>query len=282
MLENAAPAKKGSLLGNPLGSLVALYEQRWLVAYFVQRQLTRSYQGSFLGFLWVFLSPLLLVALYTLVFSQIIGIRFNTVAGDSSLNFGLYLYCGLLPFMAYSETMSQSVNIVRSNASLVQKVVFPSEMLPLTSVITAFIDKLFGLSALLVVLVVLNHRLEWTLLLLPPFLMLQLIFNLGLSYFFAVVGAYLPDVREALNTVVRASFFITPIFWSADRVHGKMRLVVDLNPVAYLVGMYRDLVLEGKLPNGMATLWFGLFSVGLLAVGFTLFVRVKRQFPDLI
>ncbi len=282
MLENAAPAKKGSFLGNPLSSLVKLYEQRWLVAYFVQRQLTRSYQSSFLGFLWVFLSPLLLVALYTLVFSQIIGLRFNTVAGDSSLNFGLYLYCGLLPFMAYSETMNQSVNIVRSNASLVQKVVFPSEMLPLTSVITAFIDKLFGLSALLVVLVALNHRLEWTLLLLPPFLMLQLIFNLGLSYFFAVIGTYLPDVREALTTFVRASFFITPIFWSADRVHGKLRLIVDLNPVAYLVGMYRDLVLEGTLPNGMATLWFGLFSVGLLIVGFTLFVRVKRQFPDLI
>ena len=282
MLENAAPAKKGSLLGNPLSSLAALYEQRWLVAYFVQRQLTRNYQGSFLGFLWVFLSPLLLVTLYTLVFSKIIGLRVASVTGDSSLNFGLYLYCGLLPFMAYSETMGKAVNIIRSNSSLVQKVVFPSEMLPLTSVITSLIDKLFGLSALLVVLVVLNHRLEWTLLLLPPFLLLQMIFNLGLSYFFAVVGTYLPDVREALNTIVRASFFITPIFWSPDRVHGKLRLIVDLNPVAYLVGMYRALILEGKLPDGMATLWFSLFSVGLLVVGFTLFVRVKRQFPDLI
>lgn len=263
-------------------SPLELYSKRWLVIYFVQRQLTRSYQGSFLGFLWVFLGPLMMVALYTVVFSSIIGIRIGSVEGDSSLNFGLYMYCGLLPFMAYSDTMNQSVNIIRSNANLVQKVVFPSEMLPLTSVITSLIDKLFGLGALVVVLIVLEQRLEWTMLLLPPFILLQLVFNLGLSYFFAVVGTYLPDVREALKTFVRASFFITPIFWSPDRVEGKMRLIVDLNPIAYLVGAYRALILEGELPGAMATMWFALFSVGLLVVGFTLFIRSKRQFPDLI
>lgn len=263
-------------------SPLELYSKRWLVIYFVQRQLTRSYQGSFLGFLWVFLGPLMMVALYTVVFSSIIGIRIGSVEGDSSLNFGLYMYCGLLPFMAYSDTMNQSVNIIRSNANLVQKVVFPSEMLPLTSVITSLVDKLFGLGALVVVLIVLEQRLEWTMLLLPPFILLQLVFNLGLSYFFAVVGTYLPDVREALKTFVRASFFITPIFWSPDRVEGKMRLIVDLNPIAYLVGAYRALILEGELPGAMATMWFALFSVGLLIVGFTLFIRSKRQFPDLI
>ena len=281
MATNVSESKQ-STLGAILESPLELYNKRWLVAYFVQRQLTRSYQGSFLGFLWVFLGPLMMVALYTLVFSQIIGLRSGLVAGDSSLNFGLWLYCGLLPFMAYSDTMNQSVNIVRSNSNLVQKVVFPTEMLPLTSVITSLVDKLFGLGALVVVLIVLEHRLEWTMLLLVPFVVLQLIFNLGLSYFFAVVGTYLPDVREALKTVVRASFFITPIFWSPDRVEGKMRLIVDLNPIAYLVGMYRDLILEGKLPGAMATMWFSLFSVGLLVVGFTLFIRSKRQFPDLI
>lgn len=281
MAANVSEAKRSTLRAM-LESPLELYNKRWLVIYFVQRQLTRSYQGSLLGFLWVFLGPLLMVALYTLVFSQIIGLRSGLVAEDSSLNFGLWLYCGLLPFMAYSDTMNQSVNIVRSNSNLVQKVVFPTEMLPLTSVITALVDKMFGLGALVVVLIVLENRLEWTILLLAPFVLLQLIFNLGLSYFFAVVGTYLPDVREALKTVVRASFFITPIFWSPDMLEGKMRLIVDLNPIAYLVGMYRDLILEGELPNAMATLWFSLFSVGLLVVGFTLFIRSKRQFPDLI
>ena len=210
--------------------------------------------------------------------------RFREVEGDSTLNFGLYLYCGLLPFLAYSEALSKGVNIIRSSSGLVQKVIFPLEFLPFTSAITSLIDKFFGVGALLVALVLLEHRLPWTVLLVPLIVIPQLLFVLGLSYLMAIAGTYLPDISEMLRAAVRASFFITPIMWPADRVpeDSPFRPLIDYNPLAFLVQAYRDLILNGELPGGMATLYFSLFSLALFVVGFALFVRVKPNFADLL
>ena len=263
-------------------ALATFYRRRWLIKYFVQRQLTRSYQRSYLGFLWAFLGPLLMVALLTAVFSEIIGIRFREVEGDSSLNFGLYLYCGLLPFLAYSEALSKGVNSIRGSSGLIQKVIFPLEILPFTVTVTSLIDKVFGLGALMFVLVLLEGRLHWTVLLLPLVVVPQLLFILGLSYIMAVAGTFLPDIGEMLRALVRATFFVTPIIWPAERIPENLRFLVDLNPLAYLVEAYRDLIITGELPGPMATIYFSLFALGLFIGGFALFVKVKPRFADLL
>ncbi len=263
-------------------ALATFYRRRWLIKYFVQRQVTRSYRRSYLGFLWALLGPLLMVVLLTAVFSEIIGIRFREVKGDSSLNFGLYLYCGLLPFLAYTEALSKGVNSIRGSSGLIQKVIFPLEILPFTVTVTSLIDKVFGLGALMIVLVLLEHRLHLTVILLPLIMVPQLLFILGLSYFMAVAGTFLPDIAEMLRAVVRATFFVTPIIWPVDRVPENLRFLVDLNPLAYLVGAYRDLILTGKLPGPMATLYFSLFALGLFIGGFALFVKFKPRFADLL
>jgi ABC-type polysaccharide/polyol phosphate export permease len=247
-----------------------------------QRQWARSYQDSHLGLLWAFLSPLMMVALLTLVFSEVLGIKFREVTGDSALNFGLYLYCGLLPFLAYSDALTQGVNVIRRNTNLVQGVVFPVEILPMTTIITSLIKSMFGVGALLVVLMVLEHRLHWTALLLPLVIVPQLVFTLGLCYLMAVAGTYVPDIRETLRAVVRATFFITPILWPAGRVPEDWRFLVDYNPLAFLVESYRRLILDGELPGAEAALYFSLFSVALLVVGFTVFTRLKHNFADLL
>jgi len=273
--------KKG-LIETITSSLSELYRRRWLAIYFAQRELSRTYRRSYLGFVWALLSPLLQVILLTLVFSEIIGIRFREVEGDSSLNFGLYLYCGLVPFLAFSDTLTKATNSIRSNAALVQKVVLPLEIFPLTRTITVLTDNLFGVGVLILVVALLEQRLSWTILLLPVLVALQFVFTLGLSYLFAVIGTYLPDVRETLRSFVRATFFITPIVWPAGRVPESFSFLVDYNPLAFLVGAYRDLVLESTIPDPSATMWFLLFAMALCVVGFTIFTRVKQNFADLI
>ncbi len=265
-----------------LGSLAALYRRRWLAIYFAQRELSRTYRGHYLGFLWALLSPLLQVALLTLIFSEIVGIKFREVLGDSTLNYGLFLYCGLIPYLAFSDTLSKSMNSIRSNAALVQKVVFPLDILPLTRTVAALVDAMFGLVALILVVVLVAHRLEWTTLLLPLLVALQLPFTLGVSYLSAIVGTYMPDVRNTLRVFVRGMFFITPIVWSADRVPAHLRFLVDYNPLAFLVGAYRGLILEGQLPDLQAALWFSVFAGALCVLGFVLFARVKQNFADLL
>ena len=258
------------------------YQKRWLIRYMVQRQMARSYQASYLGLLWAFLSPLLMVVLLTLIFSEIIGIKFKEVTGNPSLNFGLYLYCGLLPFLAYSQALSRGVNVIRRNSGLVQGVVFPLEVLPLTTMAASLVQNVLGVGALFFVLVLFGQELHLTALLLPLVLIPQLLFILGLCYLMAVAGTYVPDIRETLRAIIRGTFFITPILWPTGRVPEQYSFLVDYNPLAVLVNAYRNLILNGKLPDLESAFWFTLFAVALFVVGLVVFNRVKQNFADLL
>lgn len=262
-------------------ALKGLYERRWLAAYFVQRQLAQTTKGSFLGFAWLFLTPLFMIILYTLVFSEIIGLRFRET--DSATNFGLYLYCGLIPFLALSDSLNKSVASIRGNSTLVQKVVFPLEILPMSTAVTAFVSQFFGLAGLIVLVAALERELHWTMGLLPLIMIPQLLFLLGLAYLVALIGTYLPDVKETLSAVARAMFFITPIIWPEELARDRgLGFLIDYNPLAFIVGAYRDFVLEGAIPDASSLLNFTLLSGALLVLGFLLFVWRKREFADLV
>ena len=271
---------KTTSAGEFFDSLATFWRKRWLLRYFVRRQVTRSYKRSYLGLAWAILGPLIWVFFLTLIFSQVVGLKARELVEDPALNFGLFLYCGLLPFMAYSEALSKGLSVIRSNAGLVQKVVFPLELLPFTNAVASLADKLFGIGALIVVVFVVQHRLHWEVLLLPLIMVLQLLFTLGLTYMMAVIGTYLPDMGEVLRPVIRGTFFITPILWPPETLPENLRWIENYNPLAYLVGAYRDMILWGELPGGLATLYFSLFSAALFLVGFALFVRFKSGFAD--
>jgi ABC-type polysaccharide/polyol phosphate export permease len=273
---------KKSTVGEFFDGLATFWRRRWLLKYFIQRQVTRSYKRSYLGISWILLSPLVWVFFLALIFSEQFGIkgRITPVPGQEDLNFGLYLYCGLLPFLAFSEAMNKGMNAVKSSAGLVQKVIFPMEILPFTNTIASMIDKFFGVGALLIVVVLFGRDLHWTALALPLVVALQVLFILGLSYFMAVLGTYLPDLNEVMRPVIRGTFFLTPILWSPERLPEEIRWVVDYNPLAYLVNAYRDTVLFGNLPGALSTLYFTLFSVALFVAGFALFNRLKGGFAD--
>ena len=279
MATHTTSAKKSSA-GAFFDALASFYRNRWLLRYFIHRQVTRSYRNSYLGFLWAFLGPMIWVFFLSLIFSKVIGIRFRVVEGDPTLNFGLFLYCGLIPFLAFSESLNKGINSIKGSAGLVQKVVFPLEMLPFTNVITSMIDKFFGVGALLVLLLVLEHRWHWTVVLLPLVVVVQLLFILGLTYLMAVAGTYVPDVAEIMRPIIRGMFFITPILWPTGKLPESLGWIVDYNPLAYLVNSYRALILYGELPGLMSTVYFSLFAAALFVVGFAVFVRFKPGFAD--
>ena len=267
----------GSELFDALGTF---YRKRWLVGYFIHRQVTRSYRRSYLGLVWAVLGPLVWVFFLALIFSNVIGIRDRSVEGDPTLNFGLFLYCGLLPFLTFSEALNKGLNSIRSNSGLVQKVVFPLEILPFTNAIASMADKVFGFGALLIMLLLFGRTLHPTLLYMPVIVVLQVIFILGLTYIMAVLGTFLPDLAEVMRPVIRGMFFVTPILWPPDRLPESLSWIEDYNPLAYLVNAYRDLILNGTLPGALSTLYFTLFSVALFVFGFALFVRLRPRFAD--
>jgi ABC-2 type transport system permease protein len=271
---------KQSLAGAFFDALGTFYRKRWLLGYFIHRQVTRSYRRSYLGLVWAILGPLVWVFFLALIFSNVIGIKDRAVEGDPTLNFGLFLYCGLLPFLTFSEALNKGINSIRSNSGLVQKVVFPLEILPFTNAIASMVDKVFGFGALLIMLLLFGRTLHPTLLYMPVIVVLQVIFILGLTYIMAVLGTFLPDVAEIMRPVIRGMFFVTPILWPPDRLPDSLSWIEDYNPLAYLVNAYRDLILNGTLPGALSTLYFTLFSVALFIFGFALFVRLRPKFAD--
>lgn len=281
MSTTGTPQAGRKTLGSVPKWLADVRDKRWLIFYFIQRELSQSYRKSFLGFLWIVLTPLLMIALYTLIFSEIVGLRFRET--ESVANFGLYLYCGIIPFLAFTAAINRSVGIIRSSANLVQRVVFPVAILPLSSVVSSFVTNTFGLGVLVVVVFALEGQIHWTLAVLPAFMVLQLVFTLGLSYLMSVLGTYLPDLKEVTQAFTRAMFFATPIIWPPELAYDRgLGFLVDYNPVAFVVLSYRDLVLDGEIPSLAPTLWWSALAVVLLVGSFVLFNTVKKNFPDLI
>jgi ABC-type polysaccharide/polyol phosphate export permease len=272
--------EKQTRLNALIRNVATLYRQRWLIGYFVQRDLVYTYKGSYLGIFWSFVHPLFMIVLYTFVFSAILQIRFTD--SGSPLNFGLYVYCGLIPYLAFSEAIQGALSTIRANATLVQKVVFPVEILPFTAVATNFTSQLFGLGGLILVFSLVERELHWTILLLPLVMVPQVLFTLGLGYVASVVGAFIPDIREIISVLLRALLFAVPILYPVSMVPEKYRPLIDLNPLTYLVEAYRDLILEGQIPDASWSAWFALLSVVVFIVGFIWFGRSKPKFADVI
>ena len=273
-------SEKQGLAGAFFDALGTFYRRRWLLGYFIHRQVTRAYRRSYLGLVWTVLGPLVWVFFLALIFSNVIDFKTRAVEGDPTLNFGLYLYCGLLPFLTFSEALNKGINSIRSNAGLVQKVVFPLEILPFTNAVASMVDKIFGFGALMIMLLLFGRTLHPTLLYMPVIVVLQVIFILGLTYIMAVLGTFLPDVAEVMRPVIRGMFFVTPILWPPDRLPESLSWIADYNPLAYLVEAYRDLILYGTMPGTLSTLYFALFSVALFIFGFALFVHLRPKFAD--
>ena len=265
----------------PLGRFLGtFYDRRGLFFSFVQREVSKSFKGSYLGVLWTVLEPLSLLVVYTIVFSGILRTRF--VPDGTTTNFAIYLFCGLLPWLAFSGAVTKSVRALRSNAGLVKKVVFPLEMLPASTVAAALVSQLFGLTALLVIVGVIDRQLQWTLVFVPLLLVPQLIFTLGVGYIAATVGAFVRDLQEAMGAIMRLWFFLTPVVWPLSAVPEQYRPLLELNPMTLLVGDYRRVVLEGRVPDWGNTLQFTIIGVILLVIGFFVFERMKKHFADVI
>lgn len=272
--------KKQGRLGVLAQSIGGLWRRRWLIGYFIQRDVANTYKGSYLGYFWTFVNPLFMIVLYTFVFSSILDLRFTEEGG--SVNFGVYLYCGLIPYLAFSEAVQRSLLTIKTNANLVQKVVFPIEILPLTAVATNFVMQLFGLVGLILVYGFLEWQLHWTIFLLPLIMVPQLLLTLGFSYMASVLGTFVPDMREIVAMILRALLFAVPILYPRNIIPEKYLLLVDLNPLGFLVAAYRDFLLNGEIPAAGSLFLFVLASLAIFALGLLLFERNKRKFADVL
>jgi lipopolysaccharide transport system permease protein len=263
--------------------IIPLWERRELIWSLTKRELQQRYRGSYLGFLWSFITPLVMLVIYTFVFSGIFKARWSGLGEEtSSTQFALILFGGMAPFNIFSEVANRSSGLVVSVPNYVKKVIFPLEILPVVCVLVAFINSLF--SMLLVVLgnVLLGKTISSTLYLLPLAYLPMLLFCLGLSWFLASIGVYLRDVGQGIGIVVQVLLFLSPVFYSISAVPGAVKSLMLINPLSTIITGFRQVLLWSEpLPWTSWAIWTVIHLV-LAIVGFIWFMWIKKGFADVI
>ena len=255
-----------------------LYLQRSLIWNFVVRDLKVRYVGSFMGFLWSIIHPLILLISYTFVFSIVFEIRPHSAVTD---NFAVFLFCGILPWLYFQDTMLRSCTAVIENANLIRKTLFPSEILPVSIVLSNLVFHLIGVGVLMIVLVMLG-LLPWTVVFLPAYLLPLMVLGLGLGWLAASLQVFLRDTSQILTVALVFWFWFTPIFYTVDRVPAGLRPLMRLNPLSLVVEGYRDCLLEGVLPSLTLLGWLWLMAVAAFLFGGFVFRNTKREFVDVL
>lgn len=250
----------------------------------VQRDLAARYKGSVLGNLWPLLNQLSQLLIYTYVFSVILKVKLPaTNLPENSFNFGLWLFAGLVPWIAFTSGFMQAANVVVVQPNLVKKVVFPLSLLPLVPVLSAFIESTFGLMALIFMLAISSDTLHPTLFLLPLVWGTQLLFTAGLGYLTSGFTVFLRDIPQTLIVLVNLWFYLTPICYPATVIPEQWReLVFWLNPMAAIAETYRDLILVGEINHPGEWAVASLISLIIFGLGFWSYRRLRPAFADVI
>jgi len=250
----------------------------------VLRDLEARYKGSILGNLWPLLNQLSQLLIYTYVFSIVLKVKLSLKGLPvTNFTFGLWLFAGLLPWIAFTGGLIQASSSVIGQPNLVKKVVFPLALLPLVSILSTFVESSFGLIALIIFVVGTFHTLHTTLVLLPLVWVTQLLLTAGLGYLAAGLTVFLRDIPQTLGIILNLWFYMTPIVYSVISIPEQWRSwVFWLNPMTAIVEVYRDIILVGEVEHwgewGISTLIAAL----LFWVGFFVYKRLRPAFADVL
>lgn len=270
-----------------------VWKNRSLVLQFTVRNITSRYRGSFLGLLWSLIQPLLMLVVYTFVFSVALQARWGmhgvqTVASaHPKCEYAIIMFCGMAVYTIFAESVTMSVTSVTGNVNLVKKVIFPLEILPLAQVISSTILSLLWFLLLLLGVVLVFGKLSLTILLLPLILLPLGCLSLGISYFVASVGVFVRDMQHIVGVIMQVLLFMTPIFYPVENLPEQYRWPLKLNPLGYLVEACRRILIFGKTPGDIYLGWVKLgivaaFGLLVLHLGFFWFCKTKKGFADVL
>jgi lipopolysaccharide transport system permease protein len=266
---------------NPIEIARSAWKNRDLVRTLIHREVLGRYRGSYMGLVWSFLNPMLMLLVYTFVFSVVFKARWNP-ASESTVEFALVLFAGLIVFNVFSECISRAPSLILNNANYVKKVVFPLEILPWVALGSAAFHAAVSVFVWLLAYLFLVGVPHPTALMLPLVLLPLVPLVMGLTWFLAALGVYLRDVSQFVGILTTVLLFLSPVFYPATALPQLFRSFLFLNPLTPIIEAKRDVMYWGRLPN--FTIWLATLFASVLVgwLGFAWFQKTRKGFADVI
>ncbi|WP_414709161.1 ABC transporter permease [Pseudomonas viridiflava] len=265
----------------PLDLLRSLWRHRQLIITMTRREVIGRYRGSVLGIAWSFFNPVLMLAVYTFVFSEVFQARW--VGQDTGKGgFAILLFVGMIVHGLFAECANRAPSLIMSNGNFVKKVVFPLEVLPVVTLGSAIFHAGTSLVVLLLAQFILTQTLYWTALLFPLVLLPLAIATLGFSWLLAALGVYLRDVGQVIGVLTTVLLFLSPVLYPVAALPQVYQPWLKLNPLTYIIEESRNVLLFGNWPDWQSLALAMLIASAIAAAGFGFFQKARRGFADVL
>lgn len=250
-----------------------IYEYRQMIFSLVRRDLRGRYKGSVLGFLWTFINPLMQLVIYTVVFS--------TILKSDIEKYYLFLFVALIPWIFFSSALTGGASAIISQQSMVTKIYFPREVLPIAYVTSCFVNMLYCFIVVFIVVLISGVGINMVaILFLPLVMIIEYIMALGIAFISSSITVYFRDFEHISNILSMAWIYLTPVMYSIDIVPDELKHIFYANPMTSVIMAYRDILYYKKIPE-LETLASAVgFGIGTLLVGVWLFFKLKRRFAE--
>lgn len=266
---------------SPLAAIRSIAQYRNLILEMIKREVVGRYRGSVMGLLWSFFTPVLMLVVYTFVFSVVFRARWTGGTG-SKTEFAVVLFVGMMIFGLFSECINRAPSLVLSNANYVKKVIFPLEILPVVSLGAALFHFAISVLVWLLFYLVLFGVPSLSALWLPVVIAPMLVMCLGLSWFLASLGVYLRDVGQVIVVVTTALMFTSPVFFPVAAMPETFRPYLHWNPLTYFIEQSRELLIFHGDMHWFTWAKMLCLSLVIASLGFAWFQKTKRGFADVI
>ena len=266
----------------PTAMFSSLWRNRQLIWQMTRREVVGRYRGSIIGLAWSFFNPVLMLIVYTFVFSVVFKARWNAGGDESKTDFAIILFTGMIVFNLFAEIVNRAPGLIVYNANYVKKVVFPLEILSWVALGSVLFHTIVSLCVLLLAQVILNHSFPWTIILFPLVLLPLLLASLGAAWFLAAIGVFVRDVGQITGVATTILMFLSAVFYPLSALPQRYQSLLRLNPLVLIITESRKVLIYGNLPDWFS-LGVALFLGFLLAItGFWWFQKTRKGFADVL
>lgn len=260
----------------------SLWHNRQLIWQMTRREIVGRYRGSVIGLAWSFITPVLMLFVYTFVFSVVFKARWGTGSNESRADFAIILFAGLIVFGLFSEVVNRAPRQIVTNANYVKKVVFPLEILSWVYLGSVLFHSLVSLAVLLIAQLIINQSMPWTVLLFPLVLLPLIFASLGAAWFLAALGVYIRDIGQITSVFTTVLMFLSAIFYPVSALPERYQFWLRLNPLVVIIAESRKVLIFGNVPDWT---WLGtalLTGLFIAFAGFWWFQKTRKGFADVL